>query len=263
MGAPTPGTFCWIELAADDAAAAKRFYMEMFGWNATDNPIGENEVYTVYDLGGRKVAASYAMMQDQRDAGMPSNWLSYVATGDVDASAARARELGGTLPCDPFDVGEHGRMATVQDPTSAVFALWQAKNHNGIEVWGEANAMCWSELATSDAARATGFYSGLFGWEAAPMSEDKSGYMIFHGSNGMVAGMYQITPDMEGMPPCWLPYFLVDDPDAAAEKARGLGATIHMEPSDIPGVGRISMLQDPQGATFYVIRYDMPADAES
>jgi predicted enzyme related to lactoylglutathione lyase len=265
MGAPTPGTFCWIELAADDAAAAKRFYTAMFGWTATDNAIGpgENDVYTIYDLGGRNVAASYSMMQDQRDAGIPSNWLSYVATENADATAAKAGELGATLMADPFDVMEHGRMAVVQDPTGAVFALWQAKSHTGIGVWGEPNALAWNELATPDAARATEFYTSLFGWEAKPMSVDKTDYTVFGAATGMVGGMYQIRPEMQGMPPCWLPYFMVEDTDAAVDHARALGAQVHLSPMDVPTVGRLSMLQDPQGAMFYVITFFPPVDAGS
>lgn len=265
MGAPEPGTFCWIELAADDAAAAKRFYTEMFGWTADDNPIGpgENDIYTIYRLRGKDVAASYSMMQDQRDAGIPSNWLSYVAAASADESAARARELGATIMAEPFDVMEHGRMAVVQDPTGAVFALWQAKSHTGIGVWGEPNALAWNELATHDTAHAKEFYTSLFGWEAKPMNVDKTDYIVFGQASGMVAGMYQITAEMQGMPPCWLPYFMVDDTAAAVEKARGLGAQIHLQPTDVPTVGRLSLLQDPQGAMFYVIKFFPPADVGS
>ena len=256
-----PGTFSWIELAATDADAARRFYTEMFGWEATDTPISDDEVYTIYRIGGQDVGASYAMMQDQREMGMPSNWVSYVAVEDADATAARARELGGTVMAEPFDVMEHGRMAVIQDPTGAVFAIWQARNHPGVGVKGEAGSLGWNELATTDTGRAKDFYSGLFGWQGDTQNMGIE-YTVFNGPTGMIGGMYGITAEMQGMPPCWLPYFVVEDADAAAEKARSLGATVMVGPDDIPTVGRFAMIQDPQGAMFYVIKF-LPREATS
>jgi hypothetical protein len=257
-----PGTFAWIELAASDAAAAKDFYTAFFGWTASDTPISDDEVYTIYRLDGEDAAASYAMMADQRAAGVPSNWMSYIAVENADATAARAGELGATVMAGPFDVMEHGRMAVLQDPTGAVFALWQAKQHAGLGVRGTTNSLAWNELATSDAARAKEFYTRLFGWEA---KQENTGmdYTVFHGPQGRVGGMYQITEQMQGMPPCWLPYFNADDVDAAAEKARSLGATVLMGPADLPGVGRFAFIQDPQGAMFYLIRLLPPAASTS
>ena len=60
------------------------------------------------------------------------------------------------------------------------------------------------------------------------------------------------TPDM---PPSWGLYITVDDVDATAEKATGLGATVCVPPSDIPEVGRFCVLQDPQGAFISIISY--------
>jgi len=252
-----PGTFCWIELAADDAAAAKRFYTSLFGWTARDTPISDDEVYTIYELGGESVGASYPMMADQRAAGVPSNWLSYVAVESADATAAKARELGATLLAEPFDVMEHGRMAVVRDPTGAVFALWQPKNHPGVGLRGATNSLAWNELATPDSARAKEFYTGLFGWTGKTLNLGAP-YTEFSGPSGLVGGMYQITEQMQGMPPCWLPYFNVDDVAAATETARSLGATIFVEPTDVPSVGVFSLIQDPQGAMFYVIKLHPP-----
>lgn len=255
-----PGTFCWLELHAHDAAAARRFYSALFGWSVRDTPIGpgEHDVYTVYQLDGRDAAASTAMAAEQKAGGMPSSWLEYIAVENADESAARARELGGTVLMGPFDAMDLGRMAIVQDPAGAVFALWQARRQPGLGVRDETGALGWSELATTDTGKAKTFYTGLFGWEGDTQDMGME-YTVFRGPTGMVGGMYAITPEMAGMPPCWMPYFLVDDADASAEKAGSLGATVLKEPSDIPGVGRFALIRDPQGAMFYVIRMQMPA----
>lgn len=250
-----PGTFCWIELAADDAAAAKRFYAGLFGWTPEDSKYGEGEadVYTTYNLHGRKAAASYGMDAGQRQMGIPSHWLPYVCVERADDAAARVRELGGTVLAGPFDVMEHGRMAMVQDPGGAAFALWEPKRHPGVGVYGETGALGWTELATNDPDAARAFYGALFGWTAA---EEDVGmpYTIFSRDGQMVGGMYRLTPEMAGMPPSWSPYFVVDDADASADRARELGAEILLPPTDIPGTGRFALIRDPQGAMFNLIR---------
>jgi hypothetical protein len=180
---------------------------------------------------------------------------------DADRSAGRAGELGGTVLTGPFDAMDLGRMAIVQDPGGAVFALWQAKSHPGLGVRDEVNALGWSELATNDTAQGKAFYTGLFGWESDTQDMGME-YTVFSAATGMVAGMYALTPEMAGMPPSWMPYFVVNDAEASVEKARSLGATVLKEPADIPGVGRFALIQDPQGAMFYVIRMQMP-DAAS
>jgi predicted enzyme related to lactoylglutathione lyase len=258
----TPGNFCWIDLGAHDAEAAKRFYTAFFGWTADDSQYGpaEGDVYTTYKLGGRSVAASYPMDADQKAMGIPSAWLSYVAVESADASAARAKELGASILAEPFDVMEHGRMAMVQDPTGALFALWQAGTHPGFGVRGDPGSLGWNELATNDPARARDFYTGLFGWRADVMNMGME-YTVFNGDTGPLAGAYALTPEMEGMPVCWLPYFAVEDPDTMAEKAISLGATVLKGPEDIPGIGRFAMIRDPQGAMFYIMRFDPPASS--
>ncbi|HSU12775.1 VOC family protein [Longimicrobium sp.] len=263
LTAIAPGTFCWLELAAHDPAAARRFYTEMFGWTAFDTRFGpgENDIYTIYRLDGQDVGASYAMQAEHPVPGAPSSWMSYVAVEKVDDAAARVRDLGGTVLGGPLDVMDVGRMAMVRDPGGATLALWEARKHAGIGVRGEPGSLGWNELATPDTAQAQAFYRGLFGWEPQTTQMGDQEYTVFSGPSGMVGGMYALRPEMAGMPPCWLPYFVVSDTDAAAEKARSLGATIHMEPDDIPTIGRFALLQDPQGAMFYIIRFEMPGSS--
>jgi len=67
----------------------------------------------------------------------------------------------------------------------------------------------------------------------------------------------QMTPDMQGMPSNWSPYFAVDDCDAAADNAKSLGAQIYVKPTDIPNAGRFAVLGDPQGAQFNIIKVAM------
>lgn len=247
-----PGTFCWIELAAREGEVAKRFYSGLFGWTYEDSRYGpgENDVYTMYGLNGQTVAASYQSTGSERSA-----WLSYVAVENADASAARARELGGTVPQEALDVMDAGRTARVQDPGGAVLALWQARRNPGVGVRGEPNSLVWNELMTHDATRAAEFYTGLFGWRADTQDYGEQKYTTFTPPSGPGAGgMFELAGEMAEMSAAWVPYFRVADADDAARRAAELGATVAKGPADIPGVGRFAFIIDPQGAQFYILQ---------
>jgi predicted enzyme related to lactoylglutathione lyase len=244
-----PGSFCWIELATSDQNAAKTFYTSLFGWNFNDVPTGPNGVYTMFQLQGREVAAAYAIEPAQRAQGVPPHWMIYVAVDSADDAAKRAAELGGTVLAGPFDVYDVGRMAVIKDPTGAVFSVWQAMKHKGIGISGVDGTLCWADLSTPDPARATDFYSKLFGWKIEA-GDKGDGYMHIANGNDFIGGVPSSTQRDAKSPPHWLPYFLVSDCDAATAKAKQLGAQIHMDPLSMEDVGRFSVLGDPQGAVF-------------
>jgi predicted enzyme related to lactoylglutathione lyase len=248
-----PGNFCWFELATSDQAAAKKFYGGLFGWTADDAPMGPDAFYTMFQLHGKHVGAAYSLMPDQVQQGLPPHWGTYVAVANVDEATAKARTLGGTAMAGPMDVADHGRMSVLRDPTGAVLSLWQAKQHQGVALWGEPGAFCWSELLTRDTTAATKFYTTLFGWTTKVT--DGSGFPYTHWQNDGVdiGGMMVIMAQWGPMPPCWVNYVQVQNCDEAAAKAASLGGKICMPPMDIPNTGRFAMLQDPQGAVFSVI----------
>ena len=105
---------------------------------------------------------------------------------------------------------------------------------------------CHVELASTDIGNAKNFYSTLFNWKLS--DTDMGGGMIystFKPSSGPGGGMFT----MPGAPTMWLPYVGVDDINAATEKAKSLGATVHKGPMEVPGHGWMTILADPTGAT--------------
>src|SRR5919202_1036741 len=110
-----PGTFCWVDLATTDPA-------------------------------GDEVCALYEMDAEQREQGITPYWFSYVSVEDADAIAARARELGGTVFGEAFDVLDSGRLAVVQDPTGAVFGAWQPWAFLGARRVNDPGCLSWNEL---------------------------------------------------------------------------------------------------------------------
>lgn len=250
------GTFCWVELATTDEAAASKFYSTLFGWTERLVPMGEAGQYHIFTLGGRDAAAMYKMMPDMMKAGVPPHWGAYVAVDDVDATTKRAESLGAKVVAPPMDVMEQGRMAVLSDPSGAVISVWQAKAHSGIGVAGEPGALAWVQLNTTDTAKVKPFYSGLFGWAFRddPMQEGGQ-YTTWMRGNEPTAGMMPMPPNA-GAPPHWLSYFAVTNVNESHAKAVSLGAKSHVPPTPIPAMGEFAVLADPQGAFFAIARFD-------
>lgn len=249
------GTPCWFELGTTDQAAAKNFYGRLFGWVPQDNPYSDGEFYTMFKSGGRDAGAAYTLSPKVVAAGVAPRWTVYFATPDVDASAAKVVELGGTLMQPPFDVMDAGRMVNCKDPGSAAFALWQPKRHHGAGALNEDNAVCWSELATWDTAQARSFYTGVFGWSTKGAASMET-YIEYSTDGQPRGGLLPMDEHWKGMPSRWGIYVQVADCDAIAAQAKEMGATILYGPFDAPGVGRMAALTDPQGAGFSIIKLD-------
>ena len=102
---------------------------------------------------------------------------------------------------------------------------------------------CFAELDTGDMERDKRFYSGLLGWDVFDVPSAAGGYSLFRLRGRDVAGLH-----LSAKGPCgWLLYLSVDSTDTVAGRARDLGATIQAAPFDVPGIGRMAMLQDPAG----------------
>jgi uncharacterized protein len=85
-------------------------------------------IYTIFERpgGGEAGAAGcMALTEEMKSNNVPPNWLVYIGTEDVDASADKAKELGATVYMPPTDIAEVGRFSVLADPTGAAFALFK------------------------------------------------------------------------------------------------------------------------------------------
>jgi predicted enzyme related to lactoylglutathione lyase len=243
-----PGTFSWTDLTTPDQAGAKEFYTGLFGWEAVDNPIGENAVYSMMLLDGKPVAAISPQPEQQREAGVPPMWNSYVTVESADDTARRAKELGAHVHAEPFDVLDVGRMAVIQDPQGAFFEPWEPRQHIGAGLVNAHGALSWNELATPDVEASGRFYAELLGWEVEPLQGMEMPYSMIRTAAGNNNG--GIRPAMPpGTPPHWLVYFGCDDIATALGAAEELGARRLSDVIDM-GTGKFAPVQDPQGAIF-------------
>ena len=114
------GSFCWVELQTNDAARAREFYAELFGWESKTD--AGAMPYTEWSLPGGTPFGGMIQMDD-RWHGAPPAWMGYVHVEDCDATLAAAKELGATPFVPPTDIENVGRFAVVADPQGAVFAF--------------------------------------------------------------------------------------------------------------------------------------------
>lgn len=247
---PAPGSFSWLELATTDQKAATRFYSELFGWKAEDRPMGPDLIYTILRSGGQDVAGAYGLMKDQLENKVPPHWMLYVKVASADQAARRAVELGGQQIVPPTDIPEAGRFAVVQDPTGAVISVFEAGKQPGMSSFGDIGALCWADLSTPNAEKASRFYADWLGWT---YETGKDGYRHIvngTGEHSMIGGIPGEIHAPPGTPAHWLPYLHVADCKASAAKAAELGATAILPATLMPDVGTIAVLADPQGAVF-------------
>lgn len=252
-----PGMFSWADLGTTDVAAAKQFYTGLFGWTYRDDPMGPDSFYSRAFLGDKDVCALFKQQPEQAKLGIPPHWDSYITVESADAAAAAASAAGGKVLAPPFDVFDAGRMTVLQDPTGAVIAAWQPKQHLGARLMNEAGTLCWTELMTGDTDAAGTFYGRVFGWTPDLMPMPTGAYTVFKAGGQSACGMMAFPPGMPPMPPCWTVYFAVKSCDESAGKASSTGGKVLNPPTDIPGVGRFAVLQDPQGVVFAILEPKM------
>lgn len=116
----------------------------------------------------------------------------------------------------------------------------------------------WYELMAKDPLAARRFYGEVVGWQIdeQPPTGSAMDYRMIHAGDGMIGGVFKLTDEMcqNGAAPCWMVYIGVDDVDSCVASIVASGGTVALPAFDIPNVGRIAMVSDPQGAAFYVMR---------
>jgi predicted enzyme related to lactoylglutathione lyase len=250
------GRFVWHQLMTRDVPGAKKFYSKLIGWKPLPWPLDPS--YTVCHAEFGPVAGIMEI-PPELPADMPSHWMQYIGTRDVDGTAAAAVRAGGSVLKAPSDMQGAGRYAVLQDPQGAAFCIIDPENarpeSQGVPALG---AFSWHELATTDNEAAFAFYSSLFGWDAMQrMDMGPTGIYLIFGQNGVQRGGMYIKPPDWPAPPNWMPYAHVPSVDKGFAVATSAGAKQLVAPMDVPGGGRIASLTDPSGAPFAM--HSMPA----
>lgn len=241
----------WVDLSSSDADASRDFYAKLFGWQVEVNPDPQYGGYALAKVDGKDVAGIGPKMSPEA----PTAWNLYIGTEDAEDVAQRVQAAGGTVVAQPFDVGDQGKMAVFQDPSGAFISAWQTSAMSGFQTQAP-GAYSWAELNARGVEGALPFYTDLFGWttRTSEMGEGQPPYTEFLLDGDSVAGAWEMNPMVPAeVPSYWMVYFGVEDVDATHRKAVEAGAREMLAPQDFPG-GRFSIVTDPQGASFGLLK---------
>jgi predicted enzyme related to lactoylglutathione lyase len=269
-----PGVPCWIDTSQPDPPAAVDFYGSLFGWEFEDvMPPGSDSMYFIGRIRGLDAAAVGSIPE-----GAPAmaTWNTYVWVDSADAAADKVRDAGGSVLTEPFDVMDAGRMGVFADPEGAVFCVWQPRQHKGARIVNEHGSLNFNTLNTRDPENAKAFYGAVFGWGVLDLGGGSAWTLPGYGDHlaerdpeirarvaelggptgfeDVVASFMAIPEDQPDTPPHWGVTFGVDDADAIAGKAIGLGGKLLAGPFDAPWV-RMAVIADPAGATFVASQF--------
>jgi predicted enzyme related to lactoylglutathione lyase len=249
------GRFVWFDLMTPDPEAAKAFYPAVTGWGTHlwETPGGG---YTMWMAGEKPIGGIMVMPPEAAAAGGRPHWLAYVTVPDVDATVARAVELGAKVMVPARDIPTVGRFAVIHDPQGAEISPFTPlpSDVQPTEGMPPVGHFSWHELATTDHEAAFAFYSELFGWQkvsAFDMGPELGVYQLYGRGGSPLGGIYTKGPQLPG-PPSWLHYARVADVNVAAEAVRQHGGQILHGPVEVPGGDWIVMVMDNQGTPFAV-----------
>jgi hypothetical protein len=243
------GSPCWTDLWTSDVEGSRRFYSELFGWEA-QAPSPEFGGYFMFTRNGVPTAGG---MGDMGDMAADNTWKIYLDTDDIATTLEAAAAEGAQVISPAMAVGDLGSQAVLIDPTGAHLGSWQAGTFPGFTVLGEHGAPSWFELHTRSFATAIAFYRSVFGWDTETVGDtDEFRYSVMRdpSGEGELAGIMDASAFLPAdVPSHWSVYWQVDDVDAAAAKVTALGGSVVMGAEDTPH-GRLATVTDPAGAEF-------------
>jgi predicted enzyme related to lactoylglutathione lyase len=243
----TPGRFVWFEYVSQDAPKAQGFFGELFGWTTKSVPMPDGAYAMIAAADGKTIGGYGApppgMTRPQ--------WLPFLLVDSAAKTAAQVKRLGGAVEKDAHKIGDFATMAFIRDPHGALVALWQPAKLEP-EVDAEAGHFTWTELPSKDPAASVAFYEQIGGFSTQKMEMPGMGayYVLENGGKPRAGIMAQDMPDA---PHTWLPYVGVASADHTADKAKRLGATLAVPPTDIPNIGRFAIVVDPQGVALGIL----------
>lgn len=242
------GTFCWADLATNNAEAAKAFYNKIFGVEALDLPSDGSMPYTMLNLNNKSVAALYPLAPEHLEMNIPPHWMSYIACDDIHSTVEKVKENGGNVFMGPWEAATFGIGAMIQDPEGAMVGLWQAKSHIGTAFKNIHGTVCWFEHGSHGKPETIKFYENVFGYKAHTQMMGDTEYTTFFLGEYPAAGLYKLPENMSELPAHWLVYFAVDCIETALAVAFNEKAEILMPKMEVPGIGFFAVIRDPQGA---------------
>jgi uncharacterized protein len=246
---------------------------------------GEARSSSIFDTSGAVRSGDVAAVRSIPEGAPPAAmWNTYFWVDRADEAASKVLDAGGGIAVEPFDFMNACRMAVFTDPEGAAFSVWEAKEHKGARLVNDPGALVFNGLNTRDVEGARSFYGSVFGWQTSSIGDGAAGWTLpsygdwlereHHphlrkqmaeagapeGFEDVVASIIPIGDDQPDTPAHWSVTFATDDADATAAKATELGGKVLVPPFDAPWSTatytiRITVISDPQGATFSASKF--------
>jgi uncharacterized protein len=240
---------------------------------------------SIFDLSGASRSGDVAAVRSlSSTAPGIATWNTYFWVDSAEEAASRIREAGGSVLTEPFDFMDACRMGLFADPEGATFGVWEPKTHKGARLVNDPGALVFNGLNTRDLEGAKSFYGSVFGWRTGSIGGGAEGWALpgygdwlereHHpslrkqmaeagapqGFEDIVGAIVPIPDEQPDTPAHWGVTFASADTDATAAKTRELGGEVVVPPFDAPWSTpgytiRITIVSDPQGATFSASRF--------
>ena len=248
------GSFVWHDLITRDAAACRRFYGALLGWEFEETK-RDGHAYFLARSGGRFAGGIVPI--ESSDA-RPAAWLGYLSVPDLDRAVAKVGTAGGRVLLGPQPVGALGRIAVVTDPQGAALGL--------AGVTGEIPAepaeplvhhFFWMEYLARDGRAALAFYEDLAGFKSSLTASAHGVDFYVLSTRRPRAGLFQLPADATMIEPNWLPHIRVADPAGLAAKAASLGGRVLIAPRAEVRNGTLAVIADPTGGALALQKWPL------
>lgn len=245
------GKVVWRDLLTNTPAKSRRFYGELFGWTF-EKPgvvfgIGGDDTYMLIRHNGALIGGMVDTNPFKEKENI-SQWITTMSVTDIDAAVGRVVGEGGKILTPPKSIGSRGKMAVIEDPTGAVFAMIQTIDGDPANSEPEYDGWLWDELWTSDVDKATGFYQNVVGFQHTDhdIEDTDTTYRVLKYMDQPRAGV--LANPFEGERPVWVNYIRVSDPSAITVQVEGLGGRVLVETQARPIGGEVAFVAGPSGA---------------
>jgi predicted enzyme related to lactoylglutathione lyase len=245
------GKIIWHDLLTDKPKASRNFYSELFGWEfeevGIDLGVFRTVNYTLIRHEGELIGGMVDQTRLDDQAEDISQWVVLLSVEDIDTAVAGLEARGGKVFTRPTDLADRGRIAIVAGPQGALFAMLETKDGDPADRAPVVGGFLWDEVWVEDTGAASDFYRSLAEFDVEDKAvNDRTDYRYLSAGGHPRFGI--LPNPVEGLPPLWVTYIRVEDPDVILQRVEELGGEILLATQDRDLGGKVALIAGPSGA---------------
>ncbi len=247
-----PGKFVWADLVTDDVAAARKFYVGLFGWsfrNAGNYLIATNDE--------RPLCGMFQRPRPADDPQAKPRWIGYLSVANVKRAERAVVEGGGKVLAPRKTLPRRGEQAVFADPEGAVFGVIKSSSGDPPEFFAAPGDGVWIQLLSRDGHKAADFYRRIGGYTIVTNARTNglSDYVL--SVRGYARATVRTIPETNAqVQPNWLLFVRVKQVQESVALARQLGGAVLLEPKPEVLGGRVAVIADPTGAAIGLLEWN-------